>query len=213
MEIGLTHTIFLDIDGVLLGDIQKEPLASQVQEKLIELFGEKKYTGLEHRIARSYFFSKDAVKHFESLLAKVLRVAKPQIVLSSSWRHHGSLEEIKTQMFPGRKFARFIVDTTPLDDRWQIANGKKPLFEEFHKFDQFSLVERSLQIHHWLKEHKEAQSFVIIDDCNLAFSERFPGQFVHVREGLFSKCHTRLALDILVRPRQKSIECEMLTRT
>jgi hypothetical protein len=197
-------TIFLDIDGVLLDDIEKEPLALQIQEKLIKLFGEKKYTGLEHRIARSHFFSKDAVTHFESLLAKVLRVAKPEIVLSSSWRHHGSIEEIKTQMFAGRKFAKFIVDKTPLDDSWQVANGEKPLFEEFHKFDQFPLVERSLQIHHWLKEHKEVQSFVIIDDCNLAFSERFPKHFVHITKGLFSKRHASLARDILVGPGQKS---------
>ena len=197
--------IFLDIDGVLMGDRISWHFQELIRQKLIELYGEndrdcREYTELQWRIAASYFLSKPAVKNFEKLIERASEKAEVVIVLSSAWRLDGSVDEIKHQMFAMESFSKRIIDKTPDDDWWRVRNREKALSPiAFEKYG-FELVSRADQIDYWIRENRESwpiTNFIIIDDCDECLSKRFPGRFVYVSSGLFSETHAEEAYQIL----------------
>jgi len=99
--------IFLDVDGVLIGSRDIDPLATSIRSKLVELFGEREemyrgYSELQWRIAASYFLESAAVERLERLIRLASDQTEVVIVLSSSWRMDGDLSQIQSQMFAGR---------------------------------------------------------------------------------------------------------------
>ncbi len=197
--------IFLDIDGVLMGDRISWDFQKLIRQKLIELYGEKDrdfgdYTELQWKIAASYFLSRPAVETLETLIEKTSEKADVVIVLSSAWRLDGSVDEIKHQMFVMESFSKQIIDKTPDDDWWRTRNHEAPLSSIALKKYGFEMRSRADQIDYWIRENREQwpiANFVIIDDCDEYLSSRFPGHFVYVSSGLFSKAHAEKAYQIL----------------
>jgi hypothetical protein len=178
-----TSVIFLDIDGVLMGDRCSSPLNEKIRNKVKELFEQKEglnggFTELEWRIAASHFFSKTAVANLENLIEKVSKVAQVAIVISSAWREDGTVEDLRERMFATCSFSRFIIDKTP--DYHYGRNDLSLVSEEKYGFD---LSTRGRQIDYWLRENHEKlniKSFVIFDDVDEEISERYPHHFVEV---------------------------------
>lgn len=197
--------IFLDIDGVLIGDRTSWPIQDLIRQKLIELYGEKErdfrgYTELQWRIAASHFLSRPAVQNLETLIDNLSKKADVVIVLSSAWRLDGSVDEIKHRMFARESFSKRIIDKTPDDDWWRIRNNEEPLSCIALTKYGFEIRSRADQIDYWIRENQERwpiANFVIIDDCDACLSSRFPGHFVYVDSGLFSKAHAQEAYQIL----------------
>ncbi len=199
--------IFLDIDGVLIGARDLDPLSTWIRQKLVELFGLKEepyrgYTELQWRIAASHFLDECAVKNLEKLIQRVNDVSSVAIVLSSAWRLDGTADEIKNQMFRGASFAPFIIDKTPDEDWWRRRNGEEELSPDALKKYGFALRTRGSEINYWLLENREKwniQNFVILDDVDYGISERYPDHFVEVC-WLLSEADVEKAYDILTRP-------------
>jgi hypothetical protein len=189
--------IFLDIDGVLLGDI---PGDSKIR-KLRELFGEGEYSDLEYDIATSYFLAEEAVTNLDKLIERVDRVARVVIVLSSAWRVNRTVDQIKNQMFVIWPFSKYIIDKTPDDNRWRDPISHMSL----EKYG-FELRSRACQIDYWLREnaHLQIKSFVILDDYDEFLSEQFPHNFVHVSGGLLSEEHSEKAYEIIAQDLRNS---------
>ncbi len=172
-----TSIIFLDIDGVLIGDRGNSWLSDKIQNKVKELFIKKEgfnagFTELEWRIAASHFFSPKAVDNLNKLIAKVNKMANVAIVISSQWRLDGTVPDLKDKMFVLYSFSRLIIDKTPDGKTWESKS-------------------RAEQIAFWLQENKEKlniKSFVIFDDMDLGegLSECFSSRFVLV-ENLLSE--------------------------
>lgn len=183
--------IFLDIDGVLMGDVSGD----SKMRKLCDLFGVRDYTGLEYDIATSYFLSELAVAHLDKLIEKVSQVAHVVIILSSAWRVNRTLDQIKNQIFVIWPFSKYIIDKTPDDSRWEDQISRVSL----EKYG-FELRSRACQIDYWLHEnsHLQVKSFVVLDDYDECLSERFPHNFVHVRWGLLSEEHSEKAYQVIV---------------
>lgn len=199
--------IFLDIDGVLIGARDLDPLSTRIRQKLVELFGLKEesyrgYTELQWRIAASHFLDECAVENLEKLIQRVNEVSSVAIVLSSAWRLDGTTDEIKNQMFKGASFAPFIIDKTPDEDWWRRRNGEEELSPVALKKYGFPLRTRGSEINYWLLENREKwniQNFVILDDVDYGISERYPDHFVEVCR-MLSEEDAEKAYDILTRP-------------
>ena len=147
--------IFLDIDGVLATNAE----FYRVRRK----FWDKYDTANNLRIP--YPFNDKCVEIFNEILEKT----GAEIVLSSDWRLHWNLDELR-QIFEFNKVNKYPLDITEeLDSNLYIT------LEE----------ERSAQIEKYLKTH-EIENYVIIDDLNMKPNLMDDSHFVMTRcsEGL-----------------------------
>lgn len=162
-----TSVIFLDIDGVLIGDRGSPVLSESIRKKVNELFIKKEglnagFTELEWRVAASYFLTPSAVFNLDKLIAKVSKVANVAIVISSMWRNDGSVADLREKMFDRYAFSSLIIDKTQKENDY-----------------------RGVQIAYWLRENKDrfnVKSFVIFDDYDEKLSKLFHSRFVLVKE-------------------------------
>ena len=139
--------IFLDIDGVITTHYEM----MQSQRK----FWLKNPDAKEMRIP--YNFNKKCVK----ILNEILQETECQIVLSSDWRHHWTLEELD-KIFKWNKVIQSPVDVT----------GNHPIsFGDLEK-------DRANEIDLYIKEHN-LTDFVILDDLPLS---------VHLKNSNFIIC-------------------------
>jgi hypothetical protein len=198
--------IFLDIDGVLMGARDLDPLSTWIRQKLVELFGAKDpkyrdYTELQWRIASSYFLNEPAVANLEKLIQRVSKVSDVAIVLSSAWRLDGNADEIRNQMFKTTSFAPLIIDKTPDEDWWRRRKGEEELSPVALRKYGFSLGSRGAEINYWLLENQEkwdVKNFVILDDVAYGILGRYPDNFVEVYR-LLSEEDIEKAYQILTR--------------
>jgi len=190
-----TSIIFLDIDGVMIGNRSSYPLNESIRNKIKELFESKKeelnsqFTELEWRIAASHFFSKEAVVNLENLIEKTSKVAQVAIVISSNWREDGTVEDLRERMFATCSFSKLIIDKTPEPEynyirRKSDKNEINPTLISMEKYG-FDLTRRGRQIDFWLRENHEKlniKSMVIFDDADdEEMSARYPHHFIKVR--------------------------------
>lgn len=97
------------------------------------------------------------------LLNKLIAPSKDEVryVLSSSWRHHYSKEEMEDKLSSEGWTGKF------LEDDWRTNNRKLKLSE----ITQGELS-RGRQIKSHLEDHPEVKNFVIFDDYLFDFEER-----------------------------------------
>lgn len=182
--------IFLDVDEVIMPDRTEPNMSAAIFNKIQQLFGkytrEKNYTSLEWRIAASHFFSRKAVANLNVLVEKRSKVTRVFIVIISSWRSDGTIEELRERVFDRCAFSKFIIDKTP-DNYFTRSSAnpdaKDPALVSMEKYN-FDLSSRALQVDFWLRENRGKYniiSIVILDDLDLGFSERFPKNFIQVR--------------------------------
>lgn len=123
-------------------------------------------------------FDKKAVK----VLNSILEITGAEIVISSDWRGHATLEEL------GEYFSSQGVIKKPIGYTPTSLPGDLPYF--FDAFDKTELEQtRSYEILEWLKEHPEVTHWVAVDDLDMSVREGKWGltNFVHtpkMREGI-----------------------------
>lgn len=164
------YVIFLDIDGVLLSysdkfNSNKNPLKKSIEDaESHDAFLRLKsnsYSNNYWSIVLAHHFSKRALANLDSLIKRVETVAKPQIVISSSWRRERTVEELITIYFKMHSFAKYIIDKTS---------------------DKVLSRDRSEEIQDWLNQHPEVQHYVILDDEYEDLLQRFLKRFIHVND-------------------------------
>jgi len=123
-------------------------------------------------------FDKKAIKVLNDILSKT----DAEIVVSSDWRAHSSLEEM------GKFYETQGVIKKPIGYTPTSLPGDLPYF--FDAFDKTELEQtRSYEILEWLKEHPEVTHWVAVDDLDMSVREGKWGltNFVHtpkMREGI-----------------------------
>jgi hypothetical protein len=110
-------------------------------------------------------FDKKAVK----VLNKILETTGAEIVISSDWRFHGTLEELGDYYISQGIMKKPIATTEIFKDifpkEWSALRFRADLE-----------LERYMEINHWLKNHPEVTHWVAVDDLNMSvdfLGERF----------------------------------------
>ena len=85
-----------------------------------------------------------------TLLNEIVAATGAAIVISSSWRHDHSSDEMQ-HLLNLRGFVGTVIDSTP----WQRSELSLEPWED---------AKRGHEIAAWLRKHPEVESFVIIDD-------------------------------------------------
>jgi len=197
--------IFLDMDGVM---IKLEDHADK--STLEKLFGKKRdgYTDYQYRVARVYKLYESCVAWLVSFINHIKKSGKkPRIVISSSWGHDGTTEQVCHEMFQSQpSFSSFIIGRTPTKngDDPEIRRLESQKKESFGKKSKrkygFDLSSRPKEIEYWLREHRVFHAnFAIFDDCRSSMPETFGSRFIEVSPFL-EKEHIDKALTILRRP-------------
>ncbi len=163
------YYIFLDIDGVLLSYRDKD-IGSKTPSKEALAYADRHheylckdrncYSNNYWSIVLVSYFSEAAINNLNELIRKIEEIAKPLIVLSSSWREGRSIQELREIYFANHSFSKYLVDKT-CKSRWDKS--------------------RADEIQEWLRDHPDASHFVILDDHNDGLSKHFGAHFIHVK--------------------------------
>ena len=110
-------------------------------------------------------FDKKAVK----VLNKILETTGAEIVISSDWRFHGTLEELGDYYISQGIIKKPIAVTDMFKDifprEWSALRFRAELE-----------LERSMEINHWLENHPEVTHWVAVDDLDMSI-EFLSGHF------------------------------------
>lgn len=151
--------LFLDMDGVLMPDRFNSHMGDIIKDKLVELHGKKdlkKYTDLEWAIAHSHLLDKRAVSMLNALLLRLNKICRVRIVISSSWREHGTENDVINAMFKSQPFSRFIIGRTPISNK-----------------------NRGKQIQEWLSSNR-VDRYAILDDSDDHISNLHPNNLIEI---------------------------------
>src|SRR6476620_3382199 len=161
------RVIFLDIDGVLNSE---EFFVRKHEEKGAEAVNEE---------MRTHWPLSEICPKLVSNLNKLVEQTDAKIVVSSTWRHGRSIEELQS-ILDGVGFKGEVVDKTP--DLNRKLNRD---------------VDRGEEIEDWLVSNRGVKSFVILDDDGDMLDEQLDC-FVHTsfKTGLNEEC-TEKAIQIL----------------
>lgn len=166
--------IFLDNDGVIClsnnwGNRFKKFKEYQRENPHIEFVNDKSIP-VEYRFDN---FDEKAVK----VLNEVLKETGAEIVVSSDWKKHATLEELG-DYYESKGIIKRPIAVTDLfavkADEWD-ESGFMPKDFSWRRYDQLE-QERHFEILHWLKEHPEVTHWVAVDDLNM-------GKEIHTRYG------------------------------
>lgn len=139
--------LFLDIDGVLNSAASATFWHSHRDQSKWEMYAS--WTGtLKEYLAQE--FDPMAISNLEEL---VRRVPEVQIVVSSTWRIGETAESLKKIFQPFELISSRIVGCTPI-------------FRENRH--------RGNEIQHWLDQHPDTLSYVILDDDSDMLESQFP---------------------------------------
>lgn len=128
-------------------------------------------------------FDKKAIK----VLNEILTETGAEIVVSSDWRHHATLEELG-DYYTQQGIIKKPLGTTPkmrdVDPKfWKQISYKSELEDE-----------RIIEIKQWLENHPEVTHWVAVDDLNLGIYEPFSGDLFN-ENGLTNFVHTRKPME------------------
>jgi len=164
--------IFLDNDGVIC-------LANNwgSRHKKQKDWGGRKLSMTPREMPVQYRFDdfdKDAIK----ILNQILEETGAEIVVSSDWRYHASLQELgdyyESQGIIKRPIATTDVFKDIFPDQWNVLRFRADLE-----------LERSMEIQHWIDAHPEITHWVAIDDLNMSI--KFLGDHFAAKDGSNAK--------------------------
>ena len=136
--------IFLDHDGVLC-------LSTEWGSRF------KNKEGFDSLFDR---FNDKAIK----TLNQIIEETDCEIVVSSDWRFHCTLEQMK-ELYKIRGIKKSPIDYTRNDLDWK-------LFKDVHPGNELEMT-RCFEIQDWLKEHPEVTHWVAVDDMDLSYLSNF----------------------------------------
>jgi hypothetical protein len=124
-------------------------------------------------------FDKKAVK----ILNEVLEETGAEIIVSSDWRYHATLEELG-EYYLSQGIIKTPIGITPftkdIDPKWWVTFNNYAMLEQ----------ERVIEIKYWLEQHPEVSNWVAVDDLNLGIYEPISGDIFN-ENGLTNFVHTR----------------------
>lgn len=147
--------IFLDNDGVIClannwgGRMKKQ-----------KIWGGRKLSMTNREIPLQYRFD-DFDKKAVQVLNEILNETGAEIVVSSDWRYHASLEEL------GEYYKLQGIIKAPISTTSNLAEIEPDMWKTL-RFRADLELERSIEILHWLGEHPEVTNWVAIDDLNMS---------------------------------------------
>lgn len=112
-------------------------------------------------------FDKKAIK----VLNSILEETGADIVVSSDWKYHATLEELGDYYISQGIIKRPIAVTDKFKDIYPSEWTQLRFRSELE-------LERSMEIQHWLKNHPEITHWVAIDDLNMSI-EFLETRFTH----------------------------------
>jgi len=118
------------------------------------------------------------------LLNKILEETGAEIVVSSDWRYHATLEEL------GDYYIEQGIIKKPFDITPRVIAVDPKLWSEL-SYTTGLEGERVIEIKHWLQHHPEVTHWVAVDDLNLGIYEPISGDLFNPY-GLTNFVHTRL---------------------
>lgn len=123
-------------------------------------------------------FDTKAVK----VLNEILIETDAEIVVSSDWRYHATLEELGQYYLSQGVIKKPIAVTSytkDIDPKWWSE----------YKIFAYIEHERVIEIKHWLSQHPEVTHWVAIDDLNLGIYETYSKDIFN-EDGLTNFVHT-----------------------
>jgi hypothetical protein len=102
-------------------------------------------------------FDQKAVKVLNSILEKT----GAEIVVSSDWRYHATLEELG-EYYKSQGIIKAPISTT------SSTQDIEPEMWKVLRFRADLELERSIEILHWLSKHPEVTNWVAVDDLNMS---------------------------------------------
>jgi len=145
--------IFLDHDGVICLSLNWGSRSKKPDYR-------DKTTPLDNRMDN---FDEKAVK----VLNKIIEETGAEIVISSDWKLHGTLEEMQ-EMFRTRGI-KAPIDYTP---RLQDLDGD---LSALCNWKGWLAQARSTEIQEWLKRHPEVTHWVAVDDLDMGLKPKMRG--------------------------------------
>jgi len=135
--------ISLDIDGVLQPPFSQIRFAydlDELKEELAEKYNDPEYLKMDkYDLGAVYYdWDKDAVY----LLRTLCELVPAEIVISSSWKNHRTLDYLK-RCFKLHELDRFVVDTCPV------------------------IGSKAKEIKAYLDAHPEIKKFIILEDAEI----------------------------------------------
>jgi hypothetical protein len=164
--------IFLDNDGVICLSTEWGGRHKKQKE-----WGGRKLSMSNKAIPLEYRFDNFNQKAVKTL-NKILEETGAEIVVSSDWRHHASLEEIGEYYLSQGIMKAPIAFTSTTEEvepeLWKVLRFRADLE-----------LERSIEILDWLNKHPEVTNWVAIDDLDMSV-EYLSKHFAH-KDGLDEK--------------------------
>jgi len=177
--------IFLDNDGVIcLGNNWGSRFKKQKK------WGGRKLSMSNREIPLEYRFDNFDTKAIE-VLNRIIENTDAEIVVSSDWRHHATLEELGDYYISQGILKRPIATTDRTEDiapeAWKLLRFRADLE-----------IERAIEINYWISQHPEITNWVAIDDLNMSvefLSKHFSPKDANSQEkpGLTNFVHTPLS--------------------
>ncbi len=173
--------IFLDNDGVIcLSSNWGSRLKKQKKLGYNPTFNDNSELPVEYRFDN---FDVKAVK----ILNEILEKTGAEIVVSSDWRYHATLEEL------GEYYTSKGIIKKPIG----VTDMFKDIFPKewgYLRFRADMELERSMEIGHWLETHPEVTHWVAVDDLDMSvdfLGNRFSAKDgSDVKPGLTNFVHT-----------------------
>lgn len=191
--------IFLDNDGVIcLGNNWGSRFKKQKKWGGRKLSMSNREIPIEYRFDN---FDEKAIK----VLNSIIEQTDAEIVVSSDWRYHATLEELGDYYISQGISKRPIATTDRTEnidpEAWKLLRFRADLE-----------LERAIEINYWLSNHPEVTNWVAVDDLNMSvdyLSQHFsPGEAgSEEKPGLTNFVHTPLSREGI---KQKGVEKKIL---
>jgi hypothetical protein len=187
----VSRIVFLDIDGVLQPDNNRERFrhmspesVEKLNKKLYELHGSDYSIYNKYDVAAVYYdWDKKAVQ----LLKNLLDMTGAKIVLSSSWRKK-TINRM-SDFFAIHDLKKYYIDNTKLN----LSRRQQEAYPE-------NSDDRTMEILEYVKRYPHIQQYVVIDDMRL----RGLGEHFVETDYVFTKDHAEKAYSILTQAHELS---------
>lgn len=177
--------IFLDNDGVIC---LENNWGSRFKKQ--KKWGGRKLSMSNREIPLQYRFDNFDEKAIK-VLNRIIEQTDAEIVVSSDWRYHATLEELGDYYISQGISKRPIATTDRTEninpEAWKLLRCRADLE-----------LERAIEINYWLSNHPEVTNWVAVDDLNMSvdflsqhFSPREAGS--EEKPGLTNFVHTPLS--------------------
>lgn len=198
--------IFLDMDGVMIGDRFTSELQDKIKLTLDNLFpnADHRYNDYQWTIAKGRHLHPKALENLHTLIQRIEKSGqRALVVLSTAWRNDATLQQHREEAFIENKFCKYLCGKTAPQTN---ETSWTPECKQGFKFTKgakesfgLKLKSRSDVIEFWLRDHGfnlDSTNFVVIDDENDDKRKRFGERFIHTSY-LFEDKHLELATTAL----------------